>query len=157
MDGQQAVRLTEEVWNGISKHAQDTFPEECCGVILAAGETEQAHRLKNIQNKLHALDPQTYPRTAAIAYAMDPLELEQVIRQGESIGQRLKAFYHSHPDHDAYFSDEDKAFASPFGEPTYPGSAQIVISIYNRAVKIIRAFAWSEENHDFIEIPIDRT
>jgi len=157
MDGQQAVRLTEEVWNEISKHAQDTFPEECCGVILATGETEQVHRLKNIQNKLHAVDPHTYPRTAAIAYAMDRLEFDQVIRQGESIGQRLKAFYHSHPDHDAYFSDEDKAFARPFGEPTYPESAQIVISIYNRAVKIIRAFAWSEENNDFIEIPIDRT
>jgi [CysO sulfur-carrier protein]-S-L-cysteine hydrolase len=157
MVGQQAVRLSEEVWHEISRHAQETFPEECCGVILAAGETEHVHRLKNIQNKLHALDPQTYPRTAAIAYAMDPLELDQVIRQGESKGQRLKAFYHSHPDHDAYFSDEDKAFASPFGEPTYPESAQVVISIYNRAVKIIRAFAWSEENHDFIEIPIDRT
>lgn len=157
MDGQLAVRLTEEVWNEISKHAQDTFPEECCGVILTAGETEQVHRLKNIQNKLHALDPQTYPRTAVIAYAMDPLELDQVIHEGESKGLRLKAIYHSHPDHDAYFSDEDKAFASPFGEPTYPESAQVVISIYNRAVKIIRAFAWSEENHDFIEIPIDRT
>jgi [CysO sulfur-carrier protein]-S-L-cysteine hydrolase len=80
-----------------------------------------------------------------------------VIAQGEVRGQILKAFYHSHPEHDAYFSDEDKAFASPFGEPTYPESAQIVISIYNRAVKIIRAFAWSDENNDFIEVPIDRT
>ena len=148
--------LTQEAWTEISRHAQETFPEECCGVIFSAGATDQVVRVKNIQNQLHALDPQTYPRTAVIAYAMDPLELDSVIRQGEERGRRLKAFYHSHPDHDAYFSDEDKAFARPFGEPTYPESAQIVISIYNRAVKIIRAFAWSEENNDFIEIPIDR-
>jgi proteasome lid subunit RPN8/RPN11 len=148
--------LTQEAWTEISRHAQETFPEECCGVIFSAGATDQVVRVKNIQNQLHALDPQTYPRTAVIAYAMDPLELDSVIRQGEKKGRRLKAFYHSHPDHDAYFSDEDKAFASPFGEPTYPDAAQIVISIYNRAVKVIRAFEWSTARNDFAEVPLDR-
>ena len=148
--------LTQEAWNEISRHAQETFPEECCGVIFSDRGVDCVLRLKNIQNKLHALDPQTYPRTAAIAYAVDPLELESVIRQSEEKGQTLKAFYHSHPDHDAYFSDEDKAFASPFGEPTYPDAAQIVVAVYNRAVKVIRAFAWSDEKNDFVEVPIDR-
>jgi proteasome lid subunit RPN8/RPN11 len=148
--------LTQEAWTEISRHAQETFPEECCGVIFSAGTTDQVVRVKNIQNRLHALDPQTYPRTAVIAYAMDPLELDSVIRQGEEKGRRLKAFYHSHPNHDAYFSDEDKAFASPFGEPTYPDAAQIVISIYNRAVKVIRAFEWSTARNDFAEVPLDR-
>ena len=157
MGRKSAVLLTQKIWEDISKHAQESFPEECCGIILTAAGTDQVYRLKNIQNKLHALDPLTYPRTAEIAYAMDPLELDQIIRQGESNGQKLKAFYHSHPNHDAYFSAEDKAFASPFGEPTYPETAQIVISIYNRAVKIIRGFAWSEADKDFVEIPIDRT
>ena len=148
--------LTQEAWTEISRHAQETFPEECCGVIFSAGATDQVVRVKNIQNQLHALDPQTYPRTAVIAYAMDPLELDSVIRQGEENGRRLKAFYHSHPNHDAYFSDEDKAFASPFGEPTYPDAAQIVISIFNRAVKVIRAFEWSTARNDFAEVPLDR-
>jgi len=148
--------LTQEAWTEISRHAQETFPEECCGVIFSAGATDQVVRVKNIQNQLHALDPQTYPRTAVIAYAMDPLELDSVIRQGEENGRRLKAFYHSHPNHDAYFSDEDKAFAIPFGEPTYPDAAQIVISIYNRAVKVIRAFEWSTARNDFAEVPLDR-
>jgi proteasome lid subunit RPN8/RPN11 len=157
MNRPSVLLLTQEAWNEISRHAQETFPEECCGIVLSGSGLDYVHRVKNIQNKLHSLDPLTYPRTAAIAYAMDPLELESVIAQGEVKGQKLKAFYHSHPEHDAYFSAEDKAFASPFGEPTYPESAQIVISIYNRAVKIIRAFAWSAETNDFIEVPIDRT
>ena len=148
--------LTQEAWTEISRHAQETFPEECCGIIFSTGATDQVVRVKNIQNRLHALDPQTYPRTAAIAYAMDPLELDSVIRQGEEKGRRLKAFYHSHPNHDAYFSDEDKAFATPFGEPTYPDAAQIVISIYNRVVKVISAFAWSAARNDFVEVPLDR-
>ncbi|HEY1235971.1 MAG TPA: Mov34/MPN/PAD-1 family protein, partial [Candidatus Binatia bacterium] len=75
------MRVTEETWTEISRHAQDAFPDECCGVIVADGRSDYAHRLKNMQNTLHALDPQTYPRTAEIAYAMDPLELEAVIQQ----------------------------------------------------------------------------
>ena len=156
MEALSTIELTEDAWTEISRHARETFPEECCGVVLSNGIADRVQRLNNIQNKLHALDPQSYPRTAAIAYAMDPLELESILREGEARGQKLKAFYHSHPDHDAYFSAEDKAFASPFGEPTYPDAAQIVVSIYNRAVKIIRAFAWSPMKKDFTEVPIMR-
>ena len=87
---------------------------------------------------------------------MDPLELDNVIRQAEAGGERLKAFYHSHPQHDAYFSAEDKVFACPFGEPTFPDTAQIVASIYDREVKIIKAFAWSSEKTDFVEVPLQR-
>jgi [CysO sulfur-carrier protein]-S-L-cysteine hydrolase len=156
MDHPTNLRLSEKAWEEIARHAQETFPEECCGIVLSGPSGDQAHRLRNIQNQLHALDPQTYPRTAVIAYAMDPVELENVINNAQTGGGRLKAFYHSHPNHDAYFSDEDKAFASPFGEPTFPGTAQIVVSIYDRTIKSIVAFAWSEEKKDFIEIPLSK-
>ena len=150
------VQLNETSWNSITAHAQETFPDECCGVIFAAAMVDRVVPLKNIQNKLHALDPLTYPRTAVIAYAVDPLELDNVIRQAEASGERLKAFYHSHPNHEAYFSDEDKAFACPFGEPIFPDTVQIVASVYDRRVKIIKAFAWSNEKTDFVEVPIQR-
>ena len=146
--------LGVEAWNAISRHAQQCFPDECCGIVLAHDAQEIVQPLENIQNKLHALDPETYPRTAVIAYAMDLNELERVIDHGARSGAKLKAFYHSHPDHDAYFSAEDKLFASPFGEPTFPNAAQIVVSIYGREVKRICAFAWSEARSDFVEVPI---
>jgi len=150
------VQLKDSSLTSIAAHAQETFPDECCGVIFSSKSADRVVPLKNIQNKLHALDPLTYPRTAIIAYAMDPLELDNVIRQAEASGERLKAFYHSHPNHDAYFSDEDKVFACPFGEPTFPDTVQIVVSIYDRNVKIIKAFAWSHEKTDFLEVPLQR-
>jgi len=156
MNHASAVELTESAWNEIANHARDAFPEECCGILLFDGATQQVRRLENIQNKLHALDPDTYPRTAVIAYAMDPKELELVIDNASRNGARLKAFYHSHPDHDAYFSAEDKVFASPFGEPTFPNTAQIVVSIYDREVKRMGAFVWSDEKNDFVEVPIKK-
>ena len=157
MKDRPVLFLSEAAWNEISSHAQETFPEECCGVIFSKGTADHVHRLKNIQNQLHELDPQTYPRTAAIAYAMDHKELEAVMDSNGRSGGKLKAFYHSHPNHESYFSAEDKAFASPFGEPTFPAAAQIVISIYARVVKEIRAFAWSEEQKDFVEVTLIKT
>jgi proteasome lid subunit RPN8/RPN11 len=154
MNPNMDVFVSEQAWEEITRHARETFPEECCGVILSDGTGDRVHRLKNIQNQLHALDPQTYPRTAAIAYAMDYKELELVMDEAKRNGAKLKAFYHSHPNHDAYFSAEDKAFASPFGEPTFPGTAQIVVSIYDGAVKEIGAFAWSDQEKDFVKVTL---
>lgn len=156
MDTRSAITLSQQTWEDISRHAVKTFPEECCGVILSGGAQERVQPLKNIQNQLHALDPETYPRDATIAYAMDIQELESVIRESDSKGFKIKAFYHSHPDHEAYFSEEDKAFAIPFGEPTFPHSAQIVVSIYSRVVKRIAGYIWSEQIKDFIEIPVKK-
>ncbi|MFQ5851187.1 MAG: Mov34/MPN/PAD-1 family protein [Candidatus Binatia bacterium] len=150
------LTLTEKAWEEISRHARETFPEECCGVILHNGRTDEVHRCKNIQNTLHALDPETYPRNAMIAYAMDFKELESIMHEAESAGATLKAFYHSHPGHGAYFSEEDKGLACPFGEPTYPDCAQIVISIYDGIVREIWAYAWVEQKKDFVQIPLGK-
>ena len=155
MNTRRPLVLSQEAAKAICKHAEEAFPEECCGVILSDGSTDYVERLNNIQNQLHALDPQTYPRTAAIAYAVDPKELERIIDNAALNGAKLKAFYHSHPDHNAYFSEEDKAFASPFGEPIFPETAQIVISLYHREIRDIRAYIWSEKDKDFIEVSVD--
>lgn len=148
------ITLTETAWAEISRHAADAFPEECCGVVLERGDGEEVRRLKNIQNQLHALDPETYPRNATIAYAMDPKELESILDEAARAGAKIKAFYHSHPGHEAYFSAEDKAFAMPFGEPIFPDAVQIVASIYDRAVKRLAAYVWAEAEKDFVERPM---
>jgi proteasome lid subunit RPN8/RPN11 len=150
------VLLTAATWDEISRHSQDEFPEECCGVVLTDGITDRAQRLRNIQNELHANDPKTHPRTAAIAYNMDVRVLDSLLLEAGKLGYTLKAFYHSHPNHDAYFSQEDRDAATPFGEPTYPEAIQIVVSVYESVIRKILAFAWSDEQRDFVEVPIKR-
>lgn len=150
------VELTESTWNDIARHAEEEFPDECCGVVLSNGATDRVQRLRNIQNELHARDPKTHPRTAAIAYNMDVRVLDSLLLEAGKLGYRLKAFYHSHPNHDAYFSAEDRDAATPFGEPTYPDALQIVVSIYERVVRTIKSFAWSEEKNNFVEVPVKK-
>lgn len=148
--------LDQDALEKIFRHSREAFPEECCGLVFSDGRSDRVRRVENIQNKLHALDPLTYPRTAVIAYAMDPQELEAILQQEQSDGATLKAFYHSHPQHEAYFSAEDKAFATPFGEPTFPEAAQIVVSVFDGAVKDAKVFAWSEDTKDFVEVALRR-
>lgn len=145
------VRLSAQSWDAICQHAQDSFPEECCGAILDRGGVEEVHRITNIQNAMHARDPHGYPRDATIAYFMDPKELLAVLNEVDDGRAELRAFYHSHPNHDAYFSAEDKARALFGDEPSYPDTAYLVISLYDRQVRTIRAYKWEEEKKDFTE------
>jgi proteasome lid subunit RPN8/RPN11 len=146
--------MTGAAWSEIARHALETYPEECCGIIVSNGANDLVRRCRNIQNDMHRLDPQSYPRDATIAYTIDPKELISLLREAEERGERLKAFYHSHPDHDAYFSDEDKACAMPFGEPSYADAAQIVVSVRGGQVKAAAAFGWNAEKKDYVRIPL---
>ncbi|MCG6552149.1 MAG: M67 family metallopeptidase [Candidatus Magnetominusculus sp. LBB02] len=131
------------------RHAQQAYPEECCGVILDGGQRQVVRRFENIQNRLHKEDPLRYPFSAAIAYTVDRAEAEAAFSSMRENGQTLCAFYHSHPDHPAYFSDEDKAAQTALGEPEFPDTAQIVISVGREGINGVKCFRWNPETKDF--------
>ncbi len=84
---------------------------------------------------------------------MEPKEHLAVMNEIDRRKLAIRAVYHSHPDHDAYFSPTDRAQACSFdpSEPDYPGIVYIVMSI--RAGKFARAaaFAWDFEKKEFAE------
>lgn len=151
------LELAEETWKRITSHGVETYPEECCGIVLGEGVVEEVRPCTNIQNILHEKDPETYPRDATTAYAIDPKELESILHDADTTGASFKAFYHSHPDHRAYFSEEDRAFACPFGEPSYPQTAQIVISVMHGELGEVHAYVWDETAGDYVQVPVRRT
>ncbi len=134
------------------KHAMEEYPNECCGIILGkADSTEEdiLYSCQNIQDSLHEKDPDNFPRSAKTAFYIDPKELMSILREAEKKGLAIKTFYHSHPDHDAYFSDEDRRMALFDNEPSYPNTSYLVISIYNREIKDNALFSWDPETGDF--------
>ena len=100
--------------------------------------------------------PRPSPGTLAPPTPWTPRSWRRFWSKGERRGLVFKALYHSHPDHDAYFSAEDKACATPFGEPTYPDTAQIVISVMNGDVGRVAVYAWSPDAGDYVEITLVR-
>ncbi len=140
----------------IVAQAEREFPYECCGFIVGDGPAEQVRPIRNIQNQKHTEEPGNHPRDARTAFLMDPREHLAVLEEIDRKKLALKAVYHSHPDHDAYFSPTDRARACSFdpGEPDYPDTAYVVVSV--KAGKFARAaaFVWDPERKDFVETEI---
>ncbi len=151
------MNLDEQTWAALISHAVESYPDECCGVIVASGDgSRTVMRIRNIQDEMHARDPERYPRSARIAYAGHPEDLKKALDAGDRPGCALAAFYHSHPDHAAYFSEEDIRQATPFGEPSYPDALQIVLSVYDRELRDAKAFVWSPSAETYVETPLQR-
>jgi adenylyltransferase/sulfurtransferase len=137
----------------LKAHAVSTFPEECCGIIVEQGARLSAVRVTNVQNQRHGENPEQVPRTAATAYTMGP-EAAPVLVAHDRGTLIIRAIYHSHPQHAAYFSAEDKRQATVWDEPSYPDAAQIVLSVIDGAVRDVKAFGWDEAARDFVEMPL---
>lgn len=153
------LTLQSETLSQICDHAKLEFPDECCGVILGADAQEFVRKCRNIQNALHQEDPDTYPRDARTAYVIHPDDLIAVHKEADTQQWQIKAFYHSHPNHEAYFSEKDKADATVWDEPAYPGTTYLVISVYDTEIRAVKAFAWDDTARDFIEVedPLGKT
>jgi len=144
------VRLSAASFDAIKAHAVEAYPNECCGMIIERNRCEEVVRVSNLQDELHAKDPAQFPRTAKTAYTMGP-EAAPVLLAAERGDLQLRAFYHSHPEHDAYFSEEDRKQAfGGWDAPNYPDAGQIVVSVYDRTVKSVAAFRWDDEARDFV-------
>ena len=147
------VTLLPKTLDEICAHAKSVFPDECCGIILHNGTQEYVRPCRNIQNDLHKDDPAVYPRDAKTAYVMHPDDLIAIHKESETENLPIKAFYHSHPNHEAYFSDKDKSDAIMWGEPIYPDVAYLVISIYDDTIRVVKAFTWNDVKSGFSEVP----
>jgi proteasome lid subunit RPN8/RPN11 len=149
-------KISRANMDAIIAQAQREFPYECCGFIIGPFGNEAADEVRpiaNIQNDQHAHDPDAFPRDARTAFLMDPKQHLAVMREIDDRKLALKMVYHSHPDHDAYFSPTDRRQACSFDpdEPDYPDTAYIVMSIMDRRFSRAAAFVWDPAQKGFVE------
>ena len=137
------MKLKEGVIDKIYDHALKEYPDECCGIITGTGGDQIVHLCSNIQNQLHAEDPVRYPRDAHTAYTIDRSEFDEIIASARQLGNDVIALYHSHCDHESYFSEEDMAAQTVFGEPEFPDALQVVVSVMNGSIHDIKCFQWN--------------
>jgi [CysO sulfur-carrier protein]-S-L-cysteine hydrolase len=140
----------------IANHARNTYPAECCGLVLASASG--ALRFVPIANiagtdAAHA----SSRRTKRDGYVMDPKALLAALDEAERGGGSLAAIVHSHPDVGAYFSREDRDMALGGGaEPLWPGVQYLVVSSKDTGVDDARLYTWDAARGDFAEqqIPV---
>ena len=151
----KAASIRRASMDAIVAQAEHEFPFECCGFIIGDNENsvEEVRPVANIQNRMHAEDPAAFPRDARMAFLMEPKEHLAVMLEADRRKLAIRAVYHSHPDHDAYFSATDRAQACSFDppEPDYPGIVYIVMSIRAGNFARAAAFGWDIETKEFAE------
>lgn len=125
----------------VGRHAAEAYPHECCGLLLgpAGGppwQVLQMHRAKNLDAE-----------RARDRYLMDPADRLAAEEVARAAGLAVVGFYHSHPDHDAYFSPTDLARSEEYqwGEPWVPPSyAYLVVSVREGRIAAWKAFLVEE-------------
>jgi hypothetical protein len=130
--------------------------------------------MENQAAKLHALDPETYFRTARTFFAFHSKRFDDAVRRGEAAGRPVKVLYHSHLDAGAYFSPTDEAVMSMGTPPSEEGGAGVlgpgpawplaflVTSVRASGVDAHALFVWSAEHErpgggrgGFVPIPLE--
>jgi len=90
-------------------------------------------------------------------YLIDPKERSLAEEKITSEGMQLIGFYHSHPDHDAYFSQtdlensEEYQFGTPWLPPTY---AYLVLSVKNGKSGDFAVFVIKEGKAEKIDVGV---
>jgi proteasome lid subunit RPN8/RPN11 len=104
------LRISQSNYGALRVHGEETYPHECCGVLLGTMTDDGARFVTSI-----ARAGNTRTDSAHNRYNIDPKELVRIQREGRERGEDIIGFYHSHPDHPAQWSQTDLAEAHWFG------------------------------------------
>ncbi|MGA6988694.1 MAG: M67 family metallopeptidase [Terriglobales bacterium] len=104
------LNLCQSVYASLRQHGEETYPNECCGVLLGKFDDDGTKTVSRVARcgNTRADSPQN-------RYNIDPRELIGIQREGRERGEDIVGFYHSHPDHPARWSSTDLAEAHWFG------------------------------------------
>ncbi|HSB73276.1 MAG TPA: M67 family metallopeptidase [Candidatus Methylomirabilis sp.] len=145
----------------IARQAEAGYPDEICGMVIGkrgAPETYQVRPVRNLANKEPQRDPAGVERDARTAYFGDAREMLRISTEADAHGWETIILYHSHPDHDAYFSAMDRERALWPGqdppEPLWPGVSYLVVSVRKGRACQARYHVWDQALQDFVEIPV---
>jgi proteasome lid subunit RPN8/RPN11 len=104
------LKLSKSQYDALRRHGEETYPHECCGVLLGQMEDDG---VRTVSSTARAGNTRT--DSAHNRYNIDPKDLIRIQREGRERGEDIIGFYHSHPDHPAQWSSTDLAEAHWFG------------------------------------------
>lgn len=133
-------------YEALRKHGEETYPHECCGVLLGKSEPEG-----NIVREIVRAG-NTRTDSAHNRYNIAPQELVKIQRQARGLGLDIVGFYHSHPDHPAQWSPTD------FAEAHWLGCSYIITSVEKGKAALTNSFlltGTAEDNKKFEDESIE--
>jgi proteasome lid subunit RPN8/RPN11 len=131
------LKITSKDYEALRDHGEETYPYECCGVLLGRFEDNGSRVVTST-----ARCGNTRTDSAHNRYNIDPRELVRIQREGRERGEDIVGFYHSHPDHPAQWSQTD------FAEAHWIGCSYVITSVEKGKAVVTNAFelAGADEN-----------
>ena len=130
------LRLTTNIYEALRAHGEETYPHECCGVLLGSSEGGVNTVAEAIRAGNTRID------SAHNRYSISPQELIKIQRQGRDSGWDIVGFYHSHPDHPAQWSTTD------FAEAHWLGCSYVITSVETGVAKQTNSFLLAGTSED---------
>jgi proteasome lid subunit RPN8/RPN11 len=129
--------LSQSDYLSLRQHGEETYPHECCGVLLGQFQDNGSKTVSSIARCGNTRADSPHNR-----YHIDPKELVRIQREGRERGEDIVGFYHSHPDHPAQWSVTDLAEAHWFG------CSYVITGVEKATAAITNSFelAGSDEN-----------
>jgi proteasome lid subunit RPN8/RPN11 len=102
------IDILSSPWQTMVAHAEFTYPNECCGVMLGRidGDSKSVTIAQPLEN--------VSAGSQAARYELRPEDLLNADREARRQSLDLIGIYHSHPDCDAYFSETDLKNSCPW-------------------------------------------
>lgn len=104
------LTLTPTHLHQIRSHAQQTYPHECCGLLLGHRQGNQKQVLEVHPTKNAWTDEEF---TTKRRYTIDPREMMLIQKSGRDRHLDIIGIYHSHPDCEPVPSECDRQAAWP--------------------------------------------
>ena len=137
-------RMPARILDEIFRHALDTGPEECCGLVsgTAAERFRRIFRCRNEATARHLAEPDRYPRDGRRMFVMNELDYQRASEEAAARGECITAVYHSHVGSDLMLSALDQEYACHPAFP-FPDADQIVVAV--RDGRVVGAAIYERE------------
>jgi proteasome lid subunit RPN8/RPN11 len=102
------IEIEQQPWRDMVRHAESTYPNECCGAML--GRTENGKKVVTRSVPL----ANSFSGEQGERYELRPEDLLEADKAARAQNLDLVGIFHSHPDCDAYFSETDLKNSCPW-------------------------------------------
>ena len=131
------LRIEYADYEALRAHGEETYPNECCGVLLGQSVAGEGNHVRQIVRAGNTRIDSAHNR-----YNIAPQELVKIQRQARGLGLDIVGFYHSHPDHPAQWSKTD------FAEAHWLGCSYIITSVEQGKAVLTNSFLLSGTGED---------
>ena len=131
------LRIEYADYEALRAHGEETYPNECCGVLLGKSNATLGNQVRQIVRAGNTRTDSAHNR-----YNIAPIELVKIQRQARELGLDIIGFYHSHPDHPAQWSQTDIA------EAHWLGCSYIITSVEKGNAVLTNSFLLTGTSED---------